>query len=212
MKNYKNETPQIKFWRDKIGEAYTAKNIEKIPRHKIRQNFFNLFKDIPKTAKILEVGCNIGYNLKSLRDLGFSNLHGIDISPYAVEEANKTFPFLKVSEGSALELPFLDNSFDVIFTCGVLIHIHPNELKTVMKEINRCSSKYILGNECCNFDKIEPTNYGKYRGEDEVFFYANYFELYKRYLNISFKDEKFIKEHYPRTVVFDKVTFILTKK
>ena len=109
MKKYKKETAQIKFWRDKIGEAYSNKNgdLDKKPRHQLRPIFFNLFKDIPKTAKILEVGCNIGRNLKSLKDLGFSNLHGIEISPYAVKKAKELYPFLrgKISEGSALELP-----------------------------------------------------------------------------------------------------------
>ena len=80
-----------------------------------------------------------------------------------------------------------------------------------MKEINRCSSSAILGYEYCNFNKIEPTNYGTYRGEDEVCFYANYFELYKRNLQASFKDEIFIKEPFAKSGKFDKISFKFIK-
>lgn len=79
---------------------------------------------------ILEVGCGGGDLLSALVQLGYRNLHGIDIAPAAVRRARA-----RLGEGSAV----LDIScatpeeyllvrpglkFDVILLCDVLEHVH----------------------------------------------------------------------------------------
>ena len=64
--------------------------------------------------------------------------------------------------------------FDIVFTCGVLIHIHPENLLDAMKEIYRVSKKYIV---CAEYfsDKDEEINY---HGEDGLLFKKDFGSFY----------------------------------
>lgn len=135
-------------------------------RYKWRKDFFDLFDSFPKTISILEMGCSCGINLRILKELGFKNLTGIDISQIACQDAKKNHPDLNIVSGSILEMPFDDNQFDVVFTMGVLIHQPPTtSLPIVMKEAVRCSKNNILGFEdyATNFENVP------YHGEDLCF-------------------------------------------
>ena len=140
-------TKQLNIW-SKIGTAYTDANpYSPESRIKDRPKFFQYFDALDVTAKILEVGCNNGTNLGVLANMGFKNLFGVDILPYALSLAGQNVANATLCQGSALDLPFEDGSFDAVFTCGVLIHIHPNDITTALKEIHRCSNKFIFGLE-----------------------------------------------------------------
>jgi ubiquinone/menaquinone biosynthesis C-methylase UbiE len=70
--------------------------------------------------EVLEVGCGTGLVLQ--RIAGFAQrAEGIDLSPGMLEKAKAKG--LTVREGSATELPFPDNSFDVTCSFKVLAHI-----------------------------------------------------------------------------------------
>jgi ubiquinone/menaquinone biosynthesis C-methylase UbiE len=70
---------------------------------------------------ILEVGCGNGKNMKYLLDQEFINVQGCDFSKELVNicKNNK----LNVIEGNILNLPYQDNSFDVLMCVAVLHHI-----------------------------------------------------------------------------------------
>lgn len=91
-----------------------------------------IISDLPKDARILEVGCNVGRNLAYLYDNGYTAVEGVEINPHAVELLRRTFPQLadtKIHIGAAGEvLPkFADDEFDLVYTMAVLEHIHPDE-------------------------------------------------------------------------------------
>ena len=47
--------------------------------------------------------------------------------------------------GSLFDLPFADKSFDLVFTCGVLIHLHPSTLlRPAMKLMDELSRNACL--------------------------------------------------------------------
>ena len=54
---------------------------------------------------------------------------------------------INIITGSAFDIPFQDGWFDLVFTSGVLIHIHPNDILRAIKEIYRCTRNYIWGFE-----------------------------------------------------------------
>lgn len=82
---------------------------------------------------ILDVGCGTGTTLNSLRQLGCTNLQGVDDSVTAIEYCNdKTLP---VQQANVYELPFSDNSFDIILAMDVMEHV-PNEQRA-LNEIKR---------------------------------------------------------------------------
>lgn len=149
-------TKQEKFWSSGFGKEYITRNkfnpidLDKLYISKFGISRSKLNKEFLKNLKInnvLEVGCNIGNQLALLQKHGFKNLYGIDIFPEAVEQAKSHTKNINIIEASALNLPFKDNHFNLVFTAGVLIHTHPQDLKKIMAEIYRTSGKYIWGYE-----------------------------------------------------------------
>jgi len=151
------ETPQTLVWKGNFGREYTDRNTldEKaldalyrknygLTRSEINENFL---REIAKDASILEVGCNTGNQLSLLHQMGWSNLSGIELQPYALQIAQSRLPDFALKLGSALALPCADASFGLVFTSGVLIHIDPADLPRAMEEIYRTSREYIWGLE-----------------------------------------------------------------
>jgi hypothetical protein len=65
-----------------------------------------------------------------------------------------------------------------VFTSGLLIHIHPQDIKAVMKEIYRCSKMFIIGNEYWHNEFKEVP----YRGKKNMLWKADYANLYLKWL------------------------------
>jgi len=89
------------------------------------RNYLTLLKDLnPRSAAILEVGCNQGYLLKALYAHGFTELHGVDLSPDDVERANQLIPEASIvcAEASAF-LNQHTSTFAAIITKATLEHI-----------------------------------------------------------------------------------------
>jgi pseudaminic acid biosynthesis-associated methylase len=174
------QTEQTKFWESEFGKEYTDRNtFTAADWNKWYSDNFGINKDdlnkkflddIPKDSKILEVGCNVGQQLLALQRMGFTNLYGIELQSYAVEKAKEQTKDINIFKGSGFDTPFKDNYFDLVFTNGVLIHIHPNDLPTIMKEMVRVSKKYIWGFE---YYAEQPTQI-KYRGHDGFMWKMDY--------------------------------------
>ena len=188
-------TAQEFFWQGEFGDQYTDRNLNidqstynkfGITRSKMNQDFL----DSLELTKVLEVGCNRGeqLNLLWLNDNGTKDFYGIDINEYALHEARENNLNLNVVKGSALDIPFKDNYFDMVYTSGVLIHIHPDNLKQVMTEIYRCSKKYIWGFEYWSLDCQEIN----YRNNEGFLWKNNFSRLYQEY----FSDLKLVKEEF----------------
>ena len=138
-------------------------------------------------AKILEVGCNVGNQLRLLQKQGYKNLYGIEIMPSAVEQAKQLTKEINIIQGSAFDLPFKDNYFDLVFTSGVLIHIHPDDMKKAMAEIVRASKKYIWGFEYYA-DTLTSINY---RGHTDRLWKTNFSKLFlDQFPNLKLVREK----------------------
>lgn len=87
-----------------------------------RHMIANLLRGTSKEAKILDVGCSSGTLLSDLRDLGFRDLSGIDISQTAIDHCKKSgFKNIKKTDGRNLGNPC--EKFDVIIASDVLEHI-----------------------------------------------------------------------------------------
>lgn len=152
------QTEQMKVWSGEFGASYTERNLFAdsrefnefyVKRYGIGKDQMNqaILKDIPKDARILEVGANVGNQLESLRRIGFKNLYGIELQASVVAKAKKLHPEVNIIQGSAFDLPFKDGFFDLVFTNNVLIHISPNDIEKVINEMYRVSKTYIWGFE-----------------------------------------------------------------
>lgn len=171
------------FGTKEMDELYQKRHKGKITRTKLNKEFL---KGISRKIKILEIGCGVGVQLALLQQIGFKNLYGIEINREAIELSKKYRKNIDIIQGSVLDLPFKDNSFDLIFTSGLLMHIVPKEVKKAMKEIYRCSKRYIWG-----FDyyakKLTPISY---RGSNKMVWKADYPKMYLK----TFKKIKLIKQ------------------
>lgn len=100
--------------------------------------------DKVKFQRVLDAGCGEGEitNLISTKFNDLKELKGLELEEETVAEANKRFPYLDIYQGSIYELPFSNDTFDLVVTCEVLEHLD-NPLKG-LEEIIRVSSKYIL--------------------------------------------------------------------
>ncbi len=123
----------------------------------------------------LEVGCNVGGNLRWVAGaLGAENVAGVDLNRSALDELERRVPGVTAVEAPGQELPFADGSFDLVFTAGVLIHVGPADLPAVTAEIVRCSRRFVL---CAEYFAEEETEV-PYRGERGALFRRDYGGLY----------------------------------
>ncbi|MCG2690422.1 methyltransferase domain-containing protein, partial [Candidatus Parcubacteria bacterium] len=194
------KTQQEQAWSGEHGNNYNVRNpyfssdldrlyLENygVTRKALNEEFL---ADVPKAAKILEVGCNVGSQLHALQEMGFESLVGVDINRQALEVSKKNLLGIDVMLASAFELPFKDNYFDLVFTSGVLIHISPKDIQKALKEIIRVSKKYILGFEYFNEQHIEVL----YRGKNNLLWKGDFAKLYlKEIPNLKLVKEKRIK-------------------
>jgi pseudaminic acid biosynthesis-associated methylase len=178
------ETDQTVVWKGDFGRAYTDRNtFDTETLDRLTQKNYGITKTeinkiflegIASDASLLEVGCNAGNQLLLLRQMGYTNLAGVELQPYAFEVARQRLPGVELKLGSALNLPHPDNSFDVVFTSGVLIHIAPPDLPRAMDEIYRCAKTYIWGMEYYCPDVTEVS----YRGHNELLWKMDYAQRY----------------------------------
>ena len=123
-------------WASDFGDKYTKRcQIDYKPRVPM---FKKLLKGL-EIESVLEVGANMGHNLVAINEARGADVFGIDINKYAIENA-----LMPIEYGSAYKLPYDDDTFDLVYTAGVLIHIPPDKLKSAMKELYRVSKKYVL--------------------------------------------------------------------
>jgi spore coat polysaccharide biosynthesis protein SpsF len=109
---------------------------------------FAHMKDSPP-ASILEVGANIGINLRALTRLTDAQLFAVEPNARAREQlvVDKVVPGDRAFDAMATKLPLDDGAADLVFTSGVLIHVPPENLETAYGEMHRVAARYVLSLE-----------------------------------------------------------------
>lgn len=88
-------------------------------------------------AAILDVGCAKGFMLHDFRELlPNATLAGIDISNYAVERADELVKDC-LQVGNATNLPFDDDSFDLVVSINTVHNLAEPECRRAIGEIQR---------------------------------------------------------------------------
>lgn len=160
-----------KFWAGEFGDAYLSRNRVD---WRTRLSFWKQITALTGAGSAFEVGCNAGWNLLALRDIGW-RVSGVDLNLKAVREAHERG--LDVSVCPATEVGRLwPQTADLTFTAGVLIHIPPEDLRRVMESIVQASRRWVLAVEYwAPEEQMVP-----YRGNDDRLWRRPFGELYEQ--------------------------------
>tara|TARA_Y100001936_G_C16027901_1_gene643698 strand:- start:244 stop:903 length:660 start_codon:yes stop_codon:yes gene_type:complete len=95
-----------------------------------------------KDSSVLDVGCAKGFMLYDLKEaINEITIAGIDVSKYAINNSKEEVKkYLKVAD--AKNLPFKDNSFDVVISINTIHNLEIEECALALKEISRVSKKH----------------------------------------------------------------------
>ncbi|MEG4876876.1 class I SAM-dependent methyltransferase [Microcoleus sp. CZ3-B4] len=74
---------------------------------------------VPKSARILDIGCGYGRILKYFYELGYENLTGIDVSSRLINRARNYLPCANYFIEDILDWKISSN-YDLVLICGVL--------------------------------------------------------------------------------------------
>ena len=132
--------------------------------------FVSFIKDrVGKTDKILEIGSGDGTTMRGLKDLGY-DITGTDI--YATSK--------DIIECPIWELPFKNQSFDVVISTDVLEHLPTDMVDKAISELSRVAKKNIHVIACWKdrqrvkgetvHKTVKPITWwqGKFNKDDEI--------------------------------------------
>jgi SAM-dependent methyltransferase len=91
------------------------------------------------TASVLDVGCAKGFMMHDFKQLmpGMT-IAGLDISEYGRDNAIEDMkPFIRI--GNATDLPYADNSFDLVISINTIHNLALDGCKQALREIQRVS-------------------------------------------------------------------------
>ena len=161
--------------------------------------------DADEIDTICEYGCNVGLNLRALKELfGGADICGYDINPEAVNIANK---ILGVDAAlDSLLTPKIDK-YDLVLTKGLLIHIHPNDIQIAYDNLYTMTGKYLLICEYYNPTPVEV----EYHGKSDLLFKRDFAgDMLDKYPDLKLVDYgfRYSRDEYPQ----DDITWFLLKK
>lgn len=157
---------QEEFWRRSFGVDYIQRNKSDGLLASNLALFSKIFQHRSHPNNVLELGANIGMNLRALKLLCPEQEHSaIEINPEACNELISVVGESNIYPGSILDVNIVE-TFDLVFTKGVLIHINPDLLPSVYQKMSEWSSRYVLMIEYFNPSPVTVN----YRGfEDRLF-------------------------------------------
>ena len=208
MTESKFKTPQEAFWAGEFGSEYIGRN-DSDQLLASNLNFFTkALKQAGKISSCLELGANIGLNLKALQLLypGIE-LKCAEINSDAAKLLKKVIGDKNVYLGSLFDYP-ITSKVDLSLIKGVLIHINPEMLSVVYEKLYQATNRYIL---VCEYYNPSPVAID-YRGHTDRLFKRDFAgEMLEKYPDLSLVDYGFA---YRRDNSFpqDDITWFLMKK
>jgi ubiquinone/menaquinone biosynthesis C-methylase UbiE len=75
-------------------------------------------------ARILDIGCGTGRYFLFLAQLGATHLVGVDVGQNLLTMCHRRDPTIRLTLAKADQLPFANQSFDVVLSMGLIEHYH----------------------------------------------------------------------------------------
>lgn len=209
MKVDRQKTDQEKFWENEYANDYIIKNSQfdhdlgAKAWGKMVGNYGNEIKSF------LECGCNIGRNLDQLKKIvPHAQPSIIEISKSAFDHVSENHVLAKSFNGPILESNFEGESFDLVFTMGVLIHVPPNDLIGTMKKMYDYSKRFVLMGEYFNRTPAMI----EYQGKLNRLFKRDFGKLFIENFDCDLVNYGFLWGHIYDSAGFDDITWWLFEK
>lgn len=146
---HRMKTEQEVFWAGEFGDEYIERNQSDALLRANRHLFGNILAHHGPVGSALELGCNIGMNLRALHDVAPQmRLGGVELNDKAAAQA-AALGIASIQTGSIIE-PLQADKADLTFTKGVLIHIAPDHLPAAYENLVRLSQRYVMVMEYYN--------------------------------------------------------------
>jgi spore coat polysaccharide biosynthesis protein SpsF len=197
---------QRSFWATEFGNTYSERNNSQ----ELLASNLSFFSDVLKRIEFeptsfLELGANIGMNIKALRFLLPEAIYsGVEINPEACKQLETLCDF---TYETSIE-DFSNNTrFDFVFSKGVLIHIAPENLPIVYEKMVKCTKRWLLIAEYYNPTPVTVD----YRGHSDKLFKRDFAgEVMDRFPEMKLKDYGFLYHRgiFPQ----DDITWFLLEK
>lgn len=151
-----------RYWREHGGEwvAEYDRRKKQGPKYHIVELMLCDYFLHHAPARVLEYGCGTGRHLRYLSRIPGLDVHGYDQSATMVAGclswAEPGWLARHVRVGPPVgRLPYGDGAFDMVFTASVLVHVRPEDVAEVVRELVRVCRGHILHMES-RFDPGAP--------------------------------------------------------
>lgn len=159
-------TSQESFWAGEFGTGYIGRNASAL-LHAANLAFFSkILARAGDVKSVLEIGANIGMNLRALRPLRpEAALTAIEINADAAGELRK-LGYVETLHQSVADFVPDGRLWDLVFTKGVLIHLHPDLLPGTYDKMADAAARYVM---ICEYYNPVPVSI-PYRGHEDRLF------------------------------------------
>ena len=168
----------VDAWSGRFGDDYIERNRPDAERLARRNAMWRAILKAaePAPRSILEIGANVGLNLRALATLTDATLHALEPNAKArgILASEGIVAPENILAGAADRIALPDGAVDLVFTCGVLIHVAPSLLPAACREMHRVASRYVLSVE---YFAVEPEE-KRYRGEEGLLFKRDFGALW----------------------------------
>ncbi len=146
-----HEEPNFRYWREHgAGWAaeYTRRKKQQVLYH-IQEIMLTEYIAHRAPARVLEFGCGPGRHLRNLRRIEGVDVYGFDQSATMVSGcatwADHAWIKDHITVGEPVgRLPFDDGAFDIVYSAEVLVHVSPEHLPGVLKELLRIARREVF--------------------------------------------------------------------
>jgi spore coat polysaccharide biosynthesis protein SpsF len=202
-------TPQEEFWAGEFGAAYIGRNSSEGLLASNLNFFSRALASAGTIRSCLELGANVGMNLKALRLLfpGIA-LEAVEINAEAARTLGETIGAAHVRNTSIFDYE-PSRQFDLVLVKGVLIHTNPEMLPATYEKIHAACGRFVLLAEYYNPSPVAVP----YRGHTDRLFKRDFAgELLDRFPDLALRDYGFVYRRDPAFPQDDVTWFLLDRQ
>ena len=135
VEHHHAEATRFVDWYEEMAKSRFA-NAFSYGRHKIDVLLDETLKQQQAGARVLDVGCGTGEYVHRANELGFT-AGGIEPADAMREVAISKNPGASIVSGVATELPYPDESFDLVICIEVLRYLDRSDVRQALRELRR---------------------------------------------------------------------------